>query len=514
MEREIRVRFAPSPTGPLHIGGVKTALFNFLFARHHKGKIILRIEDTDQKRYVPGAEDYIVQSLQWLGINFDESPALGGDFGPYRQSERKTIYQSYVQQLIDKGKAYYAFDSAAELEEMRRQLEAEKADNTSYAAHIRHKMRNSLSLPEDEVRKLLEEGVPYVVRFKMERDRLLVLHDKVRGEIKVNTNTLDDKVLFKSDGMPTYHLANVVDDHLMQISHVIRGEEWLPSLALHYLLYEAFGWQEEMPSFAHLPLILKPAGKGKLSKRDGDKMGFPVFPLEWKNPENGEVFPGYREAGYLPEAVINMLALLGWSPGDEQEFLSMEELIAKFDLDKVGKSGSRFNPEKALWYNHHYIQEKTDSELARMLLPIVKEKGIETPIDFVEKAVSMIKERANLIPDLWEHSSFIFIRPPDYDAKLVRKKWKENTAQLLLDFVPRLESLDNFDAGSIKTLFESYVAEKETGFGAIMLPLRLTLVGSGKGPDLFALMQLLGKEEVIERIRAGVQAIVKQKDSH
>ncbi len=514
MKKDIRVRFAPSPTGPLHIGGVKTALFNFLFARHNGGKMILRIEDTDQKRYVPGAEEYIVESLQWLGIDFDESPALGGDYGPYRQSERKNIYQTYVQQLIDSGKAYYAFDTAEELEEMRRRLEAEKSDNTSYAEHSRYQMRNSLSLPEEEVKRLLDEGTPYVVRFKMERDRVVVLRDIVRGEIKVNTNTLDDKILFKSDGMPTYHLANVVDDYLMRISHVIRGEEWLPSLALHYLLYEAFGWQEEMPAFAHLPLILKPAGKGKLSKRDGDKMGFPVFPLEWKNPENGEIFPGYREAGYLPEAVVNMLALLGWSPGDEQEFLSMEQLIEKFDLHKVGKSGSRFNPEKALWYNHHYIQEKSNAELAQMLLPIIREKGIETQSDFVEKVVAMVKERANLIPALWENSSFIFVRPTDYDAKLVRKKWKENTGKWLMDFLPRLQSLETFDAASIKTMFENYVAGNELSFGAVMLPLRLTIVGSGKGPDLFALMQLLGKEEVIARITAGVKAIEEQKNAN
>ena len=507
MEKEVRVRFAPSPTGPLHIGGVKTALFNFLFARHHQGKMILRIEDTDQKRYVQGAEEYIVESLNWLGIDFDESPEKGGEYGSYRQSERKALYQKYTQQLIDAGKAYYAFDTAEELELMRKNLENQKAPNLSYAPHIRMQMRNSLSLSETETKILLDGGTPYVVRFKMEANREVLLNDIIRGEVRVNTSTLDDKVLFKSDGMPTYHLANVVDDYSMRISHVIRGEEWLPSLALHQLLYEALGWKDEMPKFAHLPLILKPTGKGKLSKRDGDKMGFPVFPIEWRNPENGDQFSGYREAGYLPEAVVNMLALLGWSPGDDEEFLNLDELIQKFDLYKVGKSGSRFSPEKALWFNHHYLQQKSDLELAVSFQAILKEKRIEKELNFVEKVIAMIKGRANLISDLWDSSSFFFEAPEEYDAKLVKKKWKESTAHILQALLPQLESLKDFSASNIKATFESYVNENELGFGAVMLPLRLTIVGSGKGPDLFEMMELLTKEEVLKRIEKGISII-------
>jgi glutamyl-tRNA synthetase len=507
MEKEIRVRFAPSPTGPLHIGGVKTALFNYLFAKHNRGKIVLRIEDTDQNRYVEGAEEYIIESLQWLGIDFDESPEKGGDYGPYRQSERKSFYQKYAQKLIDSGKAYYAFDTAEELEQMRKKLEAEKAPNLSYAPHIRMQMRNSLSLTAKATKALLDQGTPYVVRFKMEENQEILLHDIIRGKVSVNTSTLDDKILFKADGMPTYHLANVVDDYLMRISHVIRGEEWLPSLALHQLLYEALGWKDAMPEFAHLPLILKPTGKGKLSKRDGDKMGFPVFPIEWNNPENGDIFPGYREAGYLPEAVVNMLALLGWSPGNEKEFLSLDELINTFDLHKVGKSGSRFNPEKALWYNHHYLQQKSDEDLAHIFRKILLKKNIIKDLDFIVKVVNMVKERANLIPDLWENANFFFEAPQEYDAKLVRKKWKENTASLLQSLIPHLEKITIFSASAIKSTFESYVNKNELGFGAVMLPLRLTIVGSGKGPDLFEIMALLGKKETIGRIHSGINAI-------
>jgi len=420
---EVRVRFAPSPTGPLHIGGVRTALYNYLFARKHNGKIVLRIEDTDQKRFVEGAEQYVLESLEWCGITFDEGVHKGGDYGPYKQSERKEIYREYAEKLISSGNAYYAFDTPEELELMRKKLETEKAPNTSYSTASRGMMKNSLNLTESDVKKRLASGDPYVVRFRMPDNEEVLFHDIIRGDVVVNSSTLDDKVLFKSDGMPTYHLANIVDDHLMKISHVIRGEEWLPSLPLHILLYRTFGW--EAPQFGHMPLTLKPDGKGKLSKRDGDRLGFPVFPLEWKNPVTGEVSTGYRESGYFPEAFINILAFLGWNPGTEQEIFSMKELISAFSIERVGKAGSRFDPEKAKWYNHQYLQKKNDKELTQLFQSILKEKGIKASDEYAVKVVNLVKERVNFVKEIWAQSWFFFVAPDSYDAKMVKKRWQE-----------------------------------------------------------------------------------------
>jgi len=508
-QSNIRVRFAPSPTGPLHMGGVRTALFNYLFARKHNGTFVLRIEDTDQTRYVEGAEQYIMDSLDWCGINSDEGVIQGGDYGPYRQSERKQLYRKYAEQLIENGKAYYAFDTTEELDAMRQRLKDQKSDIQQYNAVTRREMKNSLSLTPEEVQQKIENNEPYVIRFKMAEDQHVVVSDRIRGEVEMNTNQLDDKILFKSDGMPTYHLANVIDDHEMKISHVIRGEEWLPSLPLHFLLYEAFGWKDEMPEFSHLPLILNPSGKGKLSKRDGQKQGFPVFPMKWTDPETKETFPGYKESGYLPEAFINILALLGWNPGTDKEIFTMNELIEVFDLDKVGKAGSKFDPDKAKWFNHQYLINKSDSELAEMFLPILESKGFSPSKDFVEKICSMVKERINFTHDLWEQSWFFFLPPEGYDQKLVKKKWKEHTPHLLSELKNRLQKLDEYTAENIKETAKNITEEKELGMGQVMFPFRLTLVGAGMGPDVAEIAEMIGKEETIRRIEKAVDEIKK-----
>ncbi|MFA5329645.1 MAG: glutamate--tRNA ligase [Prolixibacteraceae bacterium] len=506
MERKVRVRFAPSPTGPLHMGGVRTALFNYLFAKKHGGDFLLRIEDTDQNRFVPGAEEYIIESLKWCGLVPDEGVGFGGEFGPYRQSERKLMYKKYADYLIENDFAYYAFDTAEELDVLRKEMELRK-EVFSYDLHTRNGLKNSLILSPEEVSERLQRGDHFVIRFKMPENREIVEEDLIRGRVSFNTNQLDDKVLFKSDGMPTYHLANVVDDHLMQITHVIRGEEWLPSMPLHILLYEALGLSETRPRFSHLPLILKPEGKGKLSKRDGDKMGFPVFPLLWKDPETGDFSRGYREDGYFPEAFINMLALLGWNSGTEQEFFSMDELIASFDLSRVVKSGARFDPEKAKWFNRHYLQQKSPAELAALFLPILKEKGFSPEIDQLERIVGMIQERCDFVKDLWEQGHFFFQAPESYDEKTIQKKWKPDTNEKLQAISGLFETIENWKAEPIKELFSAFMAEKEWGFGVVMVPIRLALVGSSSGPDLFEICEILGKAETIERIKSAITRI-------
>ncbi|MFV0305841.1 MAG: glutamate--tRNA ligase [Moheibacter sp.] len=494
---EIRVRFAPSPTGPLHIGGVRTALFNYLFAKHHGGKFLLRIEDTDQNRFVEGAEQYIIDALNWLGLTPDEGVGFGGNYAPYRQSERKDIYAQYVQQLIESNYAYYAYDTPEELSKLR--SEAEKQGETFiYNTHNRNQLNNSLSLTKQEIEKKITSGEPYVIRFKIPENQTVLLDDLIRGKISIDSNTLDDKILYKSDGMPTYHFANIVDDHLMKITHVIRGEEWLPSLALHELLYKAFDW--EAPKFAHLPLILKPEGKGKLSKRDGDKHGFPVFPLEWKTGEG--IAKGYREEGYLPEAVVNMLALLGWNPGTEQEIFAMEELIAQFLLEKVSKSGARFNPEKAIWFNHQYIQQKPPEGLLPEFKQILKENSVEALDEFNLKIIDLLKERANFVKDIFTQGEFFYKAPSLYDEKAVKKAWKEDTKELIAPFSDELEQLNLFNHKTIHETIQNFVNQKEIGFGKLMMPVRLAMVGSLQGPDIPLIMELLGKEEVLKRLDA------------
>lgn len=502
---QVRVRFAPSPTGPLHIGGVRTALYNFLFARQTGGKMILRIEDTDRKRFVEGAEHYILESLQWCGIDFDEGPHKGGSFGPYRQSERQSIYREYAENLIASGNAYYAFDSPEELDSLRKSLEAGKAINTSYSAASRDRMANSLTLSVEEVKQRIDSGDPYVVRFKMPAGEEVRFADLVRGDVVVNTATLDDKVLFKSDGMPTYHLANIVDDHLMEISHVIRGEEWLPSLPLHILLYRALGW--DPPQFGHMPLTLKPDGKGKLSKRDGDRLGFPVFPLEWKNPETGEVSSGYKESGYFPEAFINILAFLGWNPGTEKELYTMDELVRDFSIERIGKAGSRFDPEKAKWYNHQYLLIKTDEELADLFIPMLFEKEVNADREFVIRIVELVKERANFVKEFWDHAWFFFKAPEAYDQKMVKKRWKENSAELMHEFCVVVEKMDPFLSDDIHNRIETFLTNRNLGMGQLMPLVRLALVGSGSGPGVTDMMELLGKEVVLERIRKMVEKV-------
>jgi len=506
MERKVRVRFAPSPTGPLHMGGVRTALFNYLFARKYNGDFLLRIEDTDQNRYVPGAEEYIIESLKWCGLVPDEGVGFGGDFGPYRQSERKPIYKKYADHLIENGFAYYSFDTAEELDELRKQAEANK-QVFSYDLHTRNGLKNSLTLSPEEVAARLQSGEHYVIRFKMPENRDVVEEDMIRGRVSFNTNQLDDKVLFKSDGMPTYHLANVVDDHLMNITHVIRGEEWLSSMPLHILLYEALGISETRPRFSHLPLILKPEGKGKLSKRDGDKMGFPVFPLLWNNQETGESYRGYREDGYFPEAFINMLAFLGWSPGTEQEFFSMDELIGSFDLSRVVKSGARFDPEKAKWFNRHYLQQKSVADLTALFLPVLKVKGIDPDIQKLERIVGSIKERCEFVKDLWEQGHYFFQAPESYDEKTIQKKWKPDTNEKLQAISELFETIPEWKAEPIKEIFSAFMTEKEWGFGMVMVPIRLALVGASSGPDLFEIFELIGKEETIGRIKTAISKI-------
>ena len=501
-ERTVRVRFAPSPTGPLHIGGVRTALYNYLFARQHGGKIIFRIEDTDSNRFVPGAEDYIIESFKWLGIEFDEGVSFGGDFGPYRQSERRDIYRQYVKQLLDAGKAYIAFDTPEELTAKR-----EAVQNFQYDAHTRGEMRNSLVLGEAETQRLIEAGEQYVVRFKVEPGEEVHVNDIIRGDVRIMSDILDDKVLYKSaDDLPTYHLANIVDDHLMQITHVIRGEEWLPSAPLHVLLYRAFGWADTMPQFAHLPLLLKPDGKGKLSKRDGDRLGFPVFPLEWHDPKTGDVSPGYRESGYLPQAVINFLALLGWNPGTDQEILSMQELIDQFDLSKCSKSGAKFDYIKGQWFNREYIINTPDAELAPAFDKILKANGIDQPIERVEAVVGMMKmKKINFIHELWPLCDFFFIAPTySKDDKFTRKNWKENTAAEMTELLHLLEGLDDFSIESQKAAVDAWAAS--TGVKP-WNPWRVALVGTGKGPDMYELAAFLGKDETLRRMHAALEAL-------
>ena len=501
MTKKVRVRFAPSPTGPLHIGGVRTALFNYLFAKKHGGDFILRIEDTDQNRYVEGAEQYIIDALNWCKIPFDEGVGKDGGFGPYRQSERKSLYKKYAEDLIESGHAYYAFDTAESLDAHRKEHE-QNGKTFIYNWHNRLKLDNSLSLMPEAVKSRIENGDDYVVRFLTPPDEILQLNDLIRGSIKIDTNVLDDKVLFKSDGMPTYHLANIVDDHLMEISHVIRGEEWLPSMALHKQLYDAFGWNS--PEFAHLPLIMKPVGKGKLSKRDGEKMGFPVFPLSWKESV------GYKESGYFPEAVINFLALLGWNPGTEQELFSLDELVNTFSLDRVNKSGARFDPEKTKWYNQHYLQETPDNQLAESFLPIVKEhvsNGNDISLEYVTKVVSLIKERAVFVSDFWSLSDYFFVAPKEYNAKAAKKQWKEDTASIMTDLISVLEPIDDFSSENSETVVKAWIGEKELSFGKVMPPLRLFLVGDMKGPHIFDIMAMIGKEESISRIKTALNKL-------
>ncbi len=494
----VRVRFAPSPTGPLHIGGLRTALFNYLFSRKNNGKFILRIEDTDQQRYVPGAEQYIIDSLNWVGLKYDEGPDVGGDFGPYRQSERLDIYKKYVQQLIDNGWAYYAFDTPEELEQMRQRLREQKSPVQLYNHLTRGDMKNSFTLPEHEVKQLIEKGTPYVIRFNMPANQEIVVYDIIRGEVKVNSDTLDDKILFKSDGFPTYHLANIVDDHLMQISHVIRGEEWLPSLPLHWLLYKAFGW--EPPKFAHLPLILKPTGKGKLSKRDGDKMGFPVYPLDWKDPNTGEIIRGYREWGYLPEAVVNILALLGWNPGTDQEIFTIDELIEQFSLERVQKHGARFDPEKAKWFNQQHLKRKSDDELLELFMPILENQGIKAERDYVKRVIQLLKERVEFIEDFWTKGSYFFERPKDYDPKAAKKAWKQNTSEIMLELKDFLSQIQDFSSKNLEEQLKNWVEQKQLSFSKVFTPLRLAIQGNTAGPHLFDMLELLGKQEVLIRI--------------
>lgn len=504
MDQKVRVRFAPSPTGPLHIGGVRTALYNYLFARQHGGDMILRIEDTDSQRFVPGAEEYINESLAWLGIKIDEGVREGGEYGPYKQSERREIYREHVKILLDNGRAYYAFDTPEELDVSR-----ESIPNFQYDASTRMSMRNSLSLPADEVKQLLDSGAKYVVRFLIEPGRNVEVNDLIRGKVTINSSVLDDKVLYKSaDDLPTYHLANIVDDHLMKVSHVIRGEEWLPSAPLHVLLYEAFGWADTMPAFVHLPLLLKPDGKGKLSKRDGDRLGFPVFPLEWHDPKSGEISLGYRESGYLPQAVVNFLALLGWNPGDDTEFMSMDDLIQKFSIDHCSKSGAKFDFEKGKWFNHKYLQELTDAQLAELFKPVLKENGVEGFSDeYIARVVSLVKGRINFVKDLWEQSKFFFEAPTEYDAKAVSKRWKEDTPQLMNELIEVLNGIDDFSCASAEPIVLGWITDKGYHMGNVMNAFRLTVVGECKGPHMFDITELLGKEETMRRVSLGVERI-------
>lgn len=502
-ERRVRVRFAPSPTGPLHIGGVRTALYNYLFAKQHGGDLVFRIEDTDSHRFVPGAEDYILESFKWLGIKFDEGVSFGGDKGPYRQSERREIYKKYVKILLDSGKAYIAFDKPEELEAKRKAI-----PNFQYDASTRMTMRNSLTMPADEVNQLMEQGEQYVVRFKIEPGEEVHVHDLIRGEVVIKSDILDDKVLYKSaDELPTYHLANIVDDHLMEITHVIRGEEWLPSAPLHVLLYRAFGWESTMPQFAHLPLLLKPEGKGKLSKRDGDRLGFPVFPLEWHDPKTGEVSSGYRESGYFPEAVVNFLALLGWNPGTEQEIFSLDELVKAFDITKCSKSGAKFDYKKGIWFNHEYILRKSDDEIARLFAPIVANNGVETTLDRVRQVVHMMKDRVDFVKELWPLCSFFFIAPTSYDEKTVRKRWKEYSAKQMTELAQVLADIDDFSLENQEKVVMKWVEDKGYKLGDVMNAFRLALVGIGKGPGMFDISAFLGKDETLARLHKAIETL-------
>ena len=502
-ERRVRVRFAPSPTGPLHIGGVRTALFNYLFARQHGGDFVFRIEDTDSHRFVPGAEEYIIESFKWLGIKFDEGVSFGGDHGPYRQSERRDIYKKYVDQLLADGKAYYAFDTPEELDAKRAEIQ-----NFQYDARTRMQMRNSLSLPEAEWRQMIADGEQYVVRFLITPGIEVHVNDMIRGDVVIKSDILDDKVLYKSaDELPTYHLANIVDDHLMEISHVIRGEEWLPSAPLHVLLYRAFGWEDTMPRFAHLPLLLKPEGKGKLSKRDGDRLGFPVFPLEWHDPKTGEVSSGYRESGYFPEAVVNFLALLGWNPGTEQELFSLEELVEAFDISTCSKSGAKFDYQKGIWFNHEYILRKSNEEIADLFAPIVANNGVDESMERIRTVVSLMKDRVSFVRELWDLCSFFFLPPTEYDEKTVRKRWKEYSAQQMTELAEVLEGIDDFSIEGQEPVVMKWVEDKGYKLGDVMNAFRLALVGIGKGPGMFDISAFLGKEETLRRLRRAVEVL-------
>ncbi len=502
-ERKVRVRFAPSPTGALHIGGVRTALYNYLFAKQHGGDLIFRIEDTDSNRFVPGAEEYIIESFKWLGIKFDEGVSFGGNYGPYRQSERRDIYKKYVQQLLDAGKAYIAFDTPEELNAKREEIK-----NFQYDASTRMMMRNSLAMPKEEVDKLIADGTQYVVRFKIEPGEEVHVDDLIRGDVKIMSDILDDKVLYKSaDELPTYHLANIVDDHLMEVTHVIRGEEWLPSAPLHVLLYRAFGWADTMPRFAHLPLLLKPDGKGKLSKRDGDRLGFPVFPLEWQDPKTGEVSSGYRESGYLPEAVINFLALLGWNPGNDQEIMTMDEMVKLFDISKCSKAGAKFDYVKGTWFNHEYILHKTNEEIAALWAPVVAEHGVSESIERITEVVGMMKDRVNFVKELWDLCSFFFIAPETYDEKTIKKRWKEDSAETLTKLMAVLEPLDDFSISHQEEVVMKWIEDNGYKTGDVMNAWRLTLVGEGKGPHMFDISAFLGKEETLNRMRKAIEVL-------
>lgn len=500
---KVRVRFAPSPTGPLHIGGVRTALYNYLFTKKNGGDFILRIEDTDSNRFVPGAENYIIESFGWLGLAFDEGPHIGGGYGPYRQSERRDIYKEYVDILLDKGAAYIAFDTPEELEAKRKEI-----PNFQYDASTRSGMRNSLTLSQDEVQALIDGGQQYVVRFKIEPDNDIIVNDLIRGEVVINSSVLDDKVIYKSaDLLPTYHLANIVDDHLMEITHVIRGEEWLPSAPLHVSIYKAFGWENTMPRFAHLPLLLKPEGNGKLSKRDGDRLGFPVFPLEWKDPKTGEISSGYRESGYLPDAVLNFLALLGWNPGNDHEIMSMDEMIESFSFDRCSKSGAKFDFEKAKWFNHQYIQLKPNRVIADLFDPYLKEKGINAQISFVERVIGLVKERVSFVKDLWEQSSFFFLAPDHYDEKAVKKRWKEDSPIQMAELAAILKEINDFSAHNQEEIVMGWIESKGYNTGVVMNAFRLAVVGESKGPHMFDITEIIGKNETLSRLYRAIEEI-------
>ena len=502
-DRKVRVRFAPSPTGALHIGGVRTALYNYLFARQHGGDLVFRIEDTDSNRFVPGAEEYIIESFRWLGIKFDEGVSFGGEHGPYRQSERRSIYKKYVEQLLAADKAYIAFDTPEQLEAKRAEIQ-----NFQYDAHTRGEMTNSLTLPKEEVERRIADGEQYVVRFKVEPGIEVHINDMIRGHVVIKSDILDDKVLYKStDELPTYHLANIVDDHLMEITHVIRGEEWLPSAPLHVLLYRAFGWEDTMPTFAHLPLLLKPEGKGKLSKRDGDRLGFPVFPLEWHDPKTGDVSSGYRESGYFPEAVVNFLALLGWNPGTEQELFTLDELVQAFDIHKCSKAGARFDYQKGIWFNHEYMLKKSNEEVANLFAPIVANNGVDESMERITKVVAMMKDRVNFVKELWPLCSFFFIAPTEYDEKTVKKRWKADSAKVMSELADVLEGIDDFSVEGQEPVVMKWIEEKGYKLGDVMNAFRLTLVGIGKGPGMFDISAFLGKEETLKRMRKAIEVL-------
>lgn len=502
-DRKVRVRFAPSPTGALHIGGVRTALYNYLFARQHGGDLVFRIEDTDSNRFVPGAEEYIIESFRWLGIKFDEGVSFGGEHGPYRQSERRSIYKKYVDQLLAADKAYIAFDTPEQLEAKRAEIQ-----NFQYDAHTRCEMTNSLTLPKEEVERRIADGEQYVVRFKVEPGIDVHINDMIRGHVVIKSDILDDKVLYKSaDELPTYHLANIVDDHLMEITHVIRGEEWLPSAPLHVLLYRAFGWEDTMPTFAHLPLLLKPEGKGKLSKRDGDRLGFPVFPLEWHDPKTGDVSSGYRESGYFPEAVVNFLALLGWNPGTEQELFTLDELVQAFDIHKCSKAGARFDYQKGIWFNHEYMLKKSNEEVANLFAPIVANNGVDETMERITQVVAMMKDRVNFVKELWPLCAFFFIAPTEYDEKTVKKRWKADSAKVMGELADVLEGIDDFSVEGQEPVVMKWVEEKGYKLGDVMNAFRLTLVGIGKGPGMFDISAFLGKEETLKRLRKAIEVL-------